>query len=91
MLLKYVKRGLILSNDSLTTSIIGSKISKGGLARLSIWYYNVSISNGEILSIVCIDGSGLGWWWYALLLLIEIKNGSVSKSLEFFFVFVSMF
>ena len=60
MLLKYVKRGLMLSNDSLTTSITGSEIFKGGLAGSTIWFSNVSISNGARLSTISIDGPGLG-------------------------------
>ena len=60
MLLKYVKRGSMLSNDLLTTSITRSEIFKGGLARSTVWFSNVSISNGARLSTVSIDGPRLG-------------------------------
>ena len=60
MLLKYVKKGSMLSNDSLTTSITGSEIFKGGLAGSTVWFSNDSISNGARLSTVSIDGLGLG-------------------------------
>ena len=58
MLLKFVKRGLMLSNDSLTTSITGYEIIKDGLAGTTVWFSNVSISNGVILSTVYVDGLG---------------------------------
>ena len=60
MLFEYVKRGLRLSNDLLISSITGFERFKGGLARSTVWFSIVSILNGARLSIVSIDGSGLG-------------------------------
>ena len=71
--------------DSFTTSITGCERWNSGLVGTDVWFSIVSISNGGILSTVSIDGLGLGWCCYSLLLLIELKNGSVSKSHELYF------
>ena len=50
ILLKHLKRGLILSNDSLTVSIIQSeRFFKGRFVESVLWSSSVLISNGEIL------------------------------------------
>ena len=60
MLLKYVKRGLMLFNDSIISSITGSERFKGGLAGSIVWFSIVSISNGARLSSISVDSLGLG-------------------------------
>ena len=60
MLFEYVKRGFILSNDLFTASITTFERFKGGLVGSTVWFSNVSISNGARSSTVSIDGLGLG-------------------------------
>ena len=60
MLFGYVKRGLRLSNDLLTTSITGSERCNGVLEGSDVFFSIVSMSKGVILSIIYVIGSVLG-------------------------------